>query len=685
MDYLSSPIQYIKGVGPKKSESLNKLGIKSIKDLLYYFPRSYEDRRTIKKIADCRNNEKVNLKVFVCEKPIIVKYMRKKNFIKVPVNDDTGFAYLIFYNQDYLLNVFKKGDLLYINGTVKFYGAQIQLHNCTFEKSCSKNKIGLILPKYRLTDKLKNSDIVNIVRNVINNYSDLIIDYLPEEIRSKLKLISLKEAIINIHFPKDKNIFLQARRRLVFDELFILQLGLLVIKARNIQKKGIIFNKSTVVHRVINNLPFKLTNAQKKVLSEIFRDMESVTPMNRLLQGDVGSGKTIIALLSIIKCVESGYQAVMMAPTEILARQHYNSFVEIFSKYGISCELLVGSISKKRKNEIVEIIKNGKCNVVVGTHSLIQDNVKFFNLGLTITDEQHRFGVRQRSSLISKGNNPDVLVMTATPIPRTLSLILYGDLDISIIDEMPPGRKNIKTYVVDKSKKDRVYKFLIEQIKKGRQAYIVCPLVEESEPVDIISATETYYHLKNGILNEFKLGLLHGKMRPNDKDDIMEKFINREIDVLISTTVIEVGVNVPNSNIIIIQNAERFGLAQLHQLRGRVGRGIHQSYCILINEGNNKVANQRMKAIESTNDGFKISEMDLKLRGPGEIIGTKQHGLPDLKIANLLRDISILKEAQYISSFIIKNEYLNNNKEYIHIKEKLIDTFKENIGSTILN
>ena len=446
-----------------------------------------------------------------------------------------------------------------------------------------------------------------------------------------------------------------------------------------IKKPGIEFSKDAKMSDVINVLPFKPTGAQLRVLEEIDRDMESNKPMNRLLQGDVGSGKTVVALIAAYKAVKSGYQAVIMAPTAILASQHLETFNDILKDSGIKCELLISGITKKKKTEMLERLEKGEIDILIGTHAVLEENVKFNKLGLVVTDEQHRFGVRQRSIIVEKGNNPDVLVMTATPIPRTLALILYGDLDISIIDELPPNRKKIETYAVTKGMEQRVNNFIVKNVEEGRQCYVVCPLVEENEEIDAKSVMEIYETYKKEIFPDLRVEYLHGKMKQKEKDAIMEEFKNGNIDILISTTVIEVGVNVPNSNIMIIENAERFGLAQLHQLRGRVGRGEHQSYCILKYQGNSQIIRERMKVISSTNDGFVISEKDLELRGSGEFFGTKQHGIPEFKIANLFEDIGILKQVQGVAMEIIdKDPFLE--KEENKLLRKLVDEkFKNRI------
>lgn len=684
---LRKKIQYVKGVGPKRAQKLKKININTIEDIMFYFPRTYEDRRQINKINDCIEGQKVNLKVCVSGTPIISRPRRGLSIIKLLVRDDTGFAYLVWFNQEYLKNIFKKDETIRVSGKVKNSYGQIQINNPEYRKEDGNfQKVRKIVPIYPLTEKLTNNEMIKIVSNVLDEYLQYVEEILPLDVVRELNFWSKEDSLNNIHFPNDRNSYVKSKERLAFEELLLLQLGLMVIKNKhNKDKAGIKFLKVTEIDEFIKSLPFKLTRAQIKVYKEIEKDMESERPMNRLVQGDVGSGKTIIAILAMLKAVRSGYQAVMMAPTEILATQHYESINETLRNHNIKCEILVGSIPNKRKGKILEKMKDGEIDILVGTHAIIQNGVEFKNLGLAITDEQHRFGVRQRAALKQKGQNPDVLVMTATPIPRTLALILYGDLDISIIDELPPGRKSIKTYTVIKSMKKKVYDFVNKQIKEGRQAYIVCPLVEESEELSIQSATELYEMLKSSYFHQYKLGLLHGKMKSKDKEDIMENFKNGKIHILISTTVIEVGVNVPNANIIVIENAERFGLAQLHQLRGRVGRGNHQSYCILINESNSEVSKERMKIMESTTNGFIISEKDLEIRGPGDFFGTRQHGLPELKIANIFTDIRLLKLAQNISKKILKEDPLLDSIKYSKLKEEILFMFKDKIKNISLN
>ncbi|NLV76381.1 MAG: ATP-dependent DNA helicase RecG [Tissierellia bacterium] len=678
-------IQYIKGVGPKRASRLKKLNINTIEDLLYFVPREYENRANFKYIAQCEEGEKVSLKVKVWGYPTKLRPRKNLNIIKVPVKDETGIANLVWFNQDYILSQISMGDNIIVYGKVNYFGREIQITNPIFEKG-KGSKIGSIVPIYSLTEGLSNNEMIRIMKNAINDYAYKLPEILPDYLRSELNLMSIKEAIKNIHFPQDKNRYLQARRRLVFEELLTLQLGLFVIKNRTKDiNKGIQFKSSDEVYNFIEKLPFKLTSAQERVFKEIEKDMEDSKQMNRLVQGDVGSGKTIVAVLAMLKAWESGYQSVLMAPTEILAQQHYESITKLFSNYDIKCELLIGSLSNKKKEQVLKDLKNGNIHVLIGTHAVIQEHVEFNNLGLAITDEQHRFGVKQRAVLKQKGDSPDILVMTATPIPRTLALILYGDLDISIIDEMPPGRKPIETYAVGVHMTERVNNFVKKQLLEGRQAYIVCPLIEESDTLDVKAAEELYSSFKDNVYKDFNVGLLHGKMKPQEKDNIMGQFKNKQIDVLISTTVIEVGVNVPNANIMVIYNAERFGLAQLHQLRGRVGRGEYQSYCILINSSNSKISRERMRILQKSSDGFYISEKDLELRGPGEFFGTKQHGLPDLKIANLFTDIDILKLAQKKAEEILEKDYLLLAEEHFLLRQRIIHMFGDRIDDLILN
>ncbi|OZV12866.1 ATP-dependent DNA helicase RecG [Tissierella sp. P1] len=670
-------IQYLKGVGPKRASRLRKLNINTVEDLMYFIPRDYDDRSKFKTLRECMIGEKVSLEVEIIGKANILRPRRNLSIIKVPVKDSSHNAYLVWFNQEYLKDKFIVGEKIIVNGKINKVGMEIQIMSPVFEKSGTMDKVGRITPIYSLTEGLTNNEIIKIIDYSIKEYIDQIREFLPQEIINKYDLMDIRGAITNVHFPMNSVLLEKARKRLSFQELLTLQMGLFIIKNRNFtNNKGIRFNKTIEINDFIQKLPFKLTNySQIKVFKEIEADMENDIQMNRLVQGDVGSGKTIIAVLAMFKAISSGYQAVMMAPTEILASQHFESIRKFFSGYNIRTELLVGSLSPKAKEEILLDLKEGRIDILIGTHAVIQENVEFNRLGLAITDEQHRFGVKQRAILSQKGNNPDVIVMTATPIPRTLALILYGDLDVSIIDELPPGRKEIETYAVGPEMIERINNFIRKQILESRQAYIVCPLIEESETLTVNAAEELYKDFKDNIFKEFKVGLLHGKMKPKEKDLVMEEFKNHKIDILVSTTVIEVGVNVPNSNIMVIYNAERFGLAQLHQLRGRVGRGEHQSYCILINESNNQISRERMRVLQNSTDGFKISEKDLELRGPGEFFGTRQHGLPELKVANLFTDMDILKVAQKEAINIVNQDPNLELEKYRELKKKIQEMF----------
>ena len=561
------------------------------------------------------------------------------------------------------------------------YG-KIDLTSPVFDEIEKKNNTGKIIPLYPLTFSLSQNTIRKIIENGLKDVEEDggLKETLPQYILNEYKLEEINKAIETVHFPKKFADFEIARKRFVFEELLSTQLALLQLKNSNLKDhKGISFSKDAHMSDVINSLPFNLTKAQLRVLEEIDKNMEQDKSMNRLLQGDVGSGKTVVAMISAYKAVKSGYQVAVLAPTAILATQHLENFQKILEKFDIRCELLISGITKKKKTEILEKLQNGEIDILIGTHAMLEENVTFKNLGLVVTDEQHRFGVKQRTTMAQKGENPDVLVMSATPIPRTLALILYGDLDISVIDELPPNRKKIETFAVTKALEYRVNNFVRKQVDEGRQAYIVCPLVEESEENDLQSVISLYEKCKTEVFPNYRIEYIHGKMKQKEKDDIMERFKNGEIDILISTTVIEVGVDVPNSSIMVIEDAQRFGLAQLHQLRGRVGRGEYQSYCILKYEGKGKNTRERMKIMTQTNDGFVISQKDLELRGSGDFFGTNQHGIPDFKIANLFTDIDILKLAQEAAIKIVNDDEKLEKPENILLKELVKDKFTDRI------
>lgn len=677
---LSDPVESIKGVGEQTLKKLNKLNIYTVGDLLYHFPREYEDRSTIRKISEIEYNE---VNTIIAKIGMLPQNIKKGRQIitKVNLRDDSGSLFAVWFGQPYLKKQFQFNETYLFSGKVTYKYGQIQMESPDYEKVTDDKNIFTkrIIPLYPSTYKLSQKIIRQLIHNALEETQNQLIEFLPLWIRKKYQLADYNYAIHNIHFPESDRSYFIARNRLVFEELFLLQIGLMSIKNQMAQKrKGIVFKNISALDDFITNLPFELTKAQKRVIDEIKVDMTSEKVMNRLVQGDVGSGKTIVAAIALFIAVKNNYQGVMMAPTEVLATQHYQGLTPILDKFNIKTGLLTGSLTKKQKENILNQIKEGEIDIVFGTHALIQENVVFKSLGLVITDEQHRFGVRQRTILSDKGNNPDVLVMTATPIPRTLALILYGDLDISIIDELPPGRQKIDTYSVNSSYRHRVYQFIKKELTSGRQAYIICPMVEESDEQElqsVLSYTEKIRHEFEG----YNVNYLHGKMKPKEKQKIMEEFLKGEIHILVSTTVIEVGVNVPNATIMLIENAERFGLAQLHQLRGRVGRGKFKSYCILITDSKSKVTMERMKVMKKTNNGFEISETDLKIRGPGEFFGTRQHGLPDLKIANLYKDISILKNAQEACIEVLNLDPHLEKEEHQLLKNKIHQLFYEKI------
>lgn len=643
---LDQAVQYLKGVGPNRAKALNRLDIHTIKDLLYHFPRDYQDRSQAKRIAQSIHGQINTITAKIVDKQEI----RARSGIKIGklvVSDGFSFASVLWFNQTHILKKYSVGEKVLITGKVEKKMGEIQFSNAEVEIEDGR-ELDKILPIYSSTEGLSQKIWRTIIKNAIGYALNDLPDVLPDFLKEKYKLLSLNNALRNIHFPDTMELKDQARRRLAFEEVFLFQLALVI------RRKGLSKSCNGIKHQVegelfqklIDSLPFPLTGAQERVIREIKRDMESSQPMNRLVQGDVGAGKTIVAAGALACCLQSGYQGVMMAPTEILAEQHFRNLSAIFSPLGKRVSLLTGSLSKKEKSLLLEEISQNKVDLIIGTHALIQDEVSFGNLGLCITDEQHRFGVMQRATLQSKGLNPDTLIMTATPIPRTLSLTLYGDLDISIIDELPPGRQPVKTHWVPCSLRDKVYEFIRDKISQGRQAYIVCPLVEESEKLDLQAATDLALSLQEEIFLHLKIGLLHGKMKSKEKEEIMEEFRQGSIDLLVSTTVIEVGVDIPNATVMVIENCERFGLAQLHQLRGRVGRGSYESFCVLIGDISSAEGRMRVDIMTKTNDGFKIAEEDLKIRGPGEFLGLRQHGFPSFKLADLVEDYRMLETAR---------------------------------------
>lgn len=652
-------IGLVKGVGPKLKERLNKVGIFTVLDLLLYFPRDYEFLNDDISLNGDTSDEKAILKCKVQSYGSSIRTRNGKTLTTINFTYNNLKVIGKWFNQPYIKRNFILGNEYNLMGKFKKVNNTLEVINPLIP--CKEANKSEILPIYTLKNGLTNKILVKLINEILKNM--IIKENLPEEIVKKYKLISLDKAIRSIHFPEGRGELQSAINRLKFQELFTYSLKIIMMKA-HIKKEnsGISFKMSPLLKDLKESLPYTLTNAQSRTLREILLDQKRNIAMNRLVQGDVGSGKTLVALISMFNVYMNGYQTVLMAPTEILANQHYAEAKKYLDKFGVDIELLTGSTKEKEKKRIKEKIASGKEIMLIGTHALIQDDVELKNLGLVVTDEQHRFGVEQRSRLINKNKRADVLVMTATPIPRTLSLYLYSDLDISIIDELPPGRKPIDTMLVDMNQRMKAYNFALKEVEKGRQFYIVSPLIEENEKLNLNSVEKIYEELKNGIFKDVRIEILHGKMSGKDKDKIINTFKNGEIKGIISTTVIEVGVNVPNSTMMIIENAERFGLAQLHQLRGRVGRGEHKSYCILIANTKNDITRRRMEIMTESSDGFYIAEEDLKLRGAGEVFGMRQHGDEGFILANVVDDINILKCANHEAKLIVNNINEDNKK-----------------------
>lgn len=683
---LSDNITSIKNVGEDRTKKLNKLGIFTISDLLEYFPRDYDDRSNIKNINCVKLNDINTIKAITSDCPKNTK-IKNISITKVKIEDGTGFLEAVWYNQSYLKNTIKPKTEYIFNGKVIEKFGRKQIESPDFEKTSQNESIsnGRIIPIYSSTYKFSQKIFRSIIHTVLSDedIKKQITEFLPKKIISENKLCSRIFAIENIHFPKDDESFFKARKRLVFEELFLMQMKLLQLKKSIESKPSLKFNDLNI-EEILNSFTFKLTNSQKSVIKDILSDLKNNKNINRLIQGDVGSGKTAIAIVCIYLAVKNGYQSALMVPTEILAKQHFENIKGIFFKLGITVELISGSNTKKEKAEIYKNLKNGNIQILIGTHALIQDKVEFYNLGLVITDEQHRFGVRQRNLISAKSKYPHTIVMTATPIPRTLALILYGDLDISTIKELPSGRQKIETFFVNSNYYLRIYEFIKKNCDKKNQTYIICPLVENDENnslKDVISYTEK---LKNEVFPNYKVECIYGKMKSALKQEVMNKFYLGDIDILVATTVIEVGINVSNATIILIENAERFGIAQLHQLRGRVGRGDKKSYCILMSDTKNNFSKKRLKSMVEYSDGFKLSEKDLDYRGPGDFFGTRQHGLPEMKIANLYKDLEILDIVQKTSNKLYLEDPLLKKYENLNLKNKLNSFFYTDSSNSYL-
>ncbi len=668
---LSASIQFIKGVGPRLSEILGKKGINSVGDALYFLPRKYEDRRGMKKISEAISNDIETIKGKILMLDAVAYRGGRKRVFEMAVGDGSGtiIAKWFQFNERYMKKRFKEGQNIILSGEIKRYQLQKEVHHPDIEiiepGEEGNWEFMQIIPVYSETEGLYQKTMRRIMRRVIDEYSNDVIDGIPDYIRERQNLMSLAESIKKVHFPDLDDNFnalnegrSSAHRSLIFDEFFFLELGLALRKRGVILEKGISFNiTDKYTNKLMSILPFNLTLAQKRVVAEIIDDLKKPHPMNRLLQGDVGSGKTIVAFIASLVVIENRYQAAFMAPTEILAGQHYSTILPLAEKLGLKVVLLTSSIKGSKRTDTYQKIGEGKVDIIIGTHAIIQESVQFHKLGLAIVDEQHRFGVMQRAMLRKKAVNPDVLVMTATPIPRTLGLTVYGDLDSSIIDELPPGRLPVKTKLYHERDREKVYQKIRQEVENKKQVFVVYPLIEESEKLDLMNATQMAEHLQKDIFPDFKIGLLHGRMDSKEKERIMSDFQSKKIDLLVSTTVVEVGIDVPNASLMVVEHAERFGLSQLHQLRGRVGRDDYQSQCILLAQyRKSDDARRRLKIMEQTTDGFKIAEEDFDIRGPGEFLGTRQSGIPDFRIANIARDVKILNEARNEAFQLIEND-----------------------------
>ena len=675
---LSDNVTAISGVGPKKAELLKKMNIHTVEDLLYLFPRKYEDRRHAVTIIEAPFNQDVLLETRVVTKQISGNPYGKKRLLRVLAEDNTGSVELLFFNGKYLADYFKPGQALTLFGNITLNNGRRQMVHPEFHTTGDKDDVRGLFPVYPLTDGLYQGQMRSM-QLAVRETAKEIKEWLPEYIVKENNLCSPAYAIENIHFPQAERPVLESRYRLIFEELLTLQSGLFYIKrGRESSGQGISVGKGVSLKPFLEVLPFNLTEGQERTIKQIECDLESSRAMNRLIQGDVGSGKTAVAELAMYKTVRGGFQAAMMAPTELLAKQHAATLKKHFEPLGINVRLLSGNTKAKERSEILEDLETGDVNILVGTHAVIRPDVRFANLGLVITDEQHRFGVNQRTLLAQKGENPNILVMTATPIPRTLAVILYGDLDISVIDTLPAGRKPVRTFLRYGDSRKKIYDFVENQIKEGRQAYVVAPLIEESEAIDCKSAGEIYEELCKSYPN-LRIGLVHGAMKQQEKDFVMEAFASGGIDILVSTVVIEVGIDVGNATVMVIENCERFGLAQLHQLRGRVGRSGHQSYCILVCGSDSETAKKRNKIMCSTEDGFVIAEEDLKLRGPGEIFGTRQHGLPELNITDLVKNADMLEKVKNVARDLIDRDSELELPEHTELKKRVKKMFGEKI------
>ncbi|MDI6823049.1 MAG: ATP-dependent DNA helicase RecG [Bacillota bacterium] len=679
---LETPLRFCKGVGPARARDLARLGLRTVGDLLFYFPRRHEDRRDFCPVGHLRPGE-------VCTVRGVVHAVEERHprpglsLLRVGISDRTGILWGTWFNQPFRKAQFRRGMTVIFSGRVERRFGEWRMDNPEYEIDTGADPlhVGRLVPVYPLKEGIFQRPLRALAREVVERFAPRVPDLLPAPVRERAGLVSAAVAVRDMHFPADETALEAARRRLAFEELFLLQLAIALQRRQVKQREGISHPPDGELHaRFLRALPFPLTAAQERVYGEIRADMESPRPMNRLLQGDVGSGKTLVAAMAALKAAGAGYQCAFMVPTEILAEQHYQNLRPLLEPLGVPVGLLTGSQSASERARVMEPMAAGEAGVYVGTHALIGEGVMLPRLSLAITDEQHRFGVRQRAMLLEKGLAADVLVMTATPIPRTLALTLFGDLDLSVIDQMPPGRRPVQTHWLPGTRRREAYAFVRQEVAKGNQAYVVCPLVEESDKLQAEAATRLAADLERGELRGLRVGLVHGRLPAREREEVMARFRSGEVQVLVATTVIEVGVDVPAATVMVVEGAERFGLAQLHQLRGRVGRGNQPSYCLLIGDPGSEEARMRLQAMERTTDGFEIAEEDLRLRGPGEFFGVRQHGLPDFRVANPLRDHALLEEARAAAAALVEGDPGLRSPAHAPLRQALRDRFGERLG-----
>ena len=673
---LQTDIRYIKGIGETRAKALNKLGINTLRDLISYFPRTYEDRTLMRPIKELILGEYACVKAMIAAEPTAHRISGGRMLVKVRAVDESGVLDIAFFNQDYRRSQLHTGETYIFYGKVEGNLIRRQMTNPILEREGQQQLTGRIMPIYPLTAGVSQLILSRAVRQGLDACRELLQDVLPDNVRRDHALCYVNYAFENIHFPDAPEALEVARRRLVFEELFLLSCGLTRLRSRRKNVAGPAC-KAVSLDPFYAQLPFTLTNAQRRALEDAAADMAGDRPMNRLCQGDVGSGKTMVAAGCIWFAAQSGWQSALMAPTEILARQHFENLAPLFARFGLTCALLTGSTRAKERREILAGLQSGEITVCIGTHALLTEDVQYQHLGLVVTDEQHRFGVNQRSALGQKAEHPHMLVLSATPIPRTLALVIYGDLDVSVINELPPGRQKVDTFAVGESYRQRINAFLRKQVAEGHQVFIVCPLVGDGDTIPDERKAVTAYaeKLQKEVFPDLRIAVLHGKMKPKEKENVMSTFAAGDSDILVSTTVVEVGVDVPNANTMVVENAERFGLSQLHQLRGRVGRGSAKSYCILLSDNDSEETRRRLKVMTETNDGFRISEEDLKLRGPGDFFGARQHGLPNLKVADLSCDMRLLDEAQSAAKALMAADPDLSAIEHRALRERIEELF----------